>query len=293
MKPTDNVTYWRDPEFAGIEICRVTGTRHVFPDHAHEDIYAIGLMERGGSYCLGPQKSDSLVAPGQLALINPGQVHSGVPYQGRRITYRMVYFSVDLMRAAVAEMSRESQPVLAFPRMVVDDAALWRRFQRLSRIMAGSGDRLERESAVMEALAGLVNRYGNVTTRRFPRRCGRRSIDRAMAFLAEALDRKISLESAARAAGLSRYHFLRVFKRETGLSPHLFRTLQRIDRAKQLLREGTALSETALAVGFSDQSHFSNTFRKYTGATPGQYLSESSGSRPAGGRLRKMLESMV
>jgi AraC-like DNA-binding protein len=65
-----------------------------------------------------------------------------------------------------------------------------------------------------------------------------------------------------------------VFKRETGLPPHLFRTLRRIDRGKQLLRDGLPLAQAALAVGFSDQSHFTNTFRKYTGATPGQYLSE-------------------
>jgi AraC-like DNA-binding protein len=97
-----------------------------------------------------------------------------------------------------------------------------------------------------------------------------------MEFLAEEFDRKISLEEVARVCGLSRYHFLRVFKQETGLPPHLFRTLRRIDRAKELLRSGVCVAQTALMVGFSDQSHFSNTFRKYTGATPGQYLSNPS-----------------
>lgn len=275
MKPIENVTYWRDPEIPGVEICRVDGSRHVFPDHAHADIYAIGLMERGGSYCLGPHKSDSLVASGQVALINPGQVHSGVPHRGGRVSYRMFYVTLKGMAAAVSDISRRSQPSIEFPRMVISDPVLRCRLKQLCEVIGRAYGRLEKESAVTDTLAHLVAFCSNASVRRFSRRCGRRAIAHAMEYLAADLDRKISLDAAARTAGLSRYHFLRVFKRETGLPPHLFRTLRRIDRAKQLLRCGAPLSQTALMVGFSDQSHFTNTFRKYTGATPGQYLSES------------------
>ena len=128
----------------------------------------------------------------------------------------------------------------------------------------------------MDTLAGMLPLCSPATSIKPARRSGRRSIRQAMEFLSEHLDQKMSLDAVARAAGLSRYHFLRVFKRETGLPPHLFRTLRRLDRAKQLLCNGTALAEAALMVGFSDQSHFTNTFRKYTGATPGQYISEST-----------------
>ena len=127
----------------------------------------------------------------------------------------------------------------------------------------------------MDALAAVLRSCSTVPSIRPPRRCKRRPIRNAMEFLSENMDRKMSLDAVARAAGLSRYHFLRVFKRETGLSPHLFRTLRRIDRAKQLLCRGIAPVEAALMVGFSDQSHFANTFRRYTGATPGQYVSAS------------------
>ena len=128
----------------------------------------------------------------------------------------------------------------------------------------------------MEVLAHLVSTYGNVASKQTSMRTSGQSIQQAKAFLSASLDRKISLADVATTAGLSRYHFLRVFKREIGLPPHLFRTLRRIDRAKQLLRRGQAPAQTALSVGFSDQSHFSNTFRKYTGATPGQYIAETT-----------------
>jgi len=275
MKSIDHVTFWRDPALPGIEICRVNGSRHVFPDHAHDGIYAIGLMESGGSYCLGPQKSDSLVASGQIALINPSQVHSGVPVNGKRISYCMVYFDLSLMVSAFADVYRQSTITPEFSRMVVKDNRVWQRLQRLCLTVKGPGGQLEKESALMDALAGVLLLCSPARSiKRVRRGCGR-PIRHAMEFLAENLDQKTSLEAVARSAGLSRYHFLRVFKRETGLSPHLFRTLRRIDRARQLLCQGTPLAEAALMVGFSDQSHFTNTFRKYTGATPGQYVAET------------------
>lgn len=95
MKSTENVRYWRDPDLEGIEICLVRGSRHVFPNHGHDGIYAVAMVDVGGCYCLGPRKSDSLVAPGKIALINPGQVHSGVPFKGMRVTYWMLYLDAD------------------------------------------------------------------------------------------------------------------------------------------------------------------------------------------------------
>ena len=95
----------------------------------------------------------------------------------------------------------------------------------------------------------------------------------AKEFLSENLDAKLSLAEVAAAVGLSRYHFLRVFKQETGLPPHAFRTQRRIDSAQRLLKRGLPFSQVALSTGFTDQSHFTNKFRQFIGATPKQYLS--------------------
>ena len=278
MKAIEKVVYWRDSQIQDLEICQVSASGHVFPDHAHDGIYAVGMMISGGAYCLGPEKSYSLVSPGQIALINPSQMHSGVPATGKH-SYRMIYFNMNLMAAAAAEVAKRSCAIPEFACMVIGDPLLWRRLQRLCRVIPSSAGQLEKESAVMDAMAHLITHYGNVDPVRGSRHSVGKAIAHAKEHLSANLDCKISLEDAARTAGLSRYHFLRVFKRETGFPPHLYRTLRRIDRARQLLRRGLAPAQTALSVGFSDQSHFSNTFRKYTGATPGQYLSQSSPAR--------------
>ena len=275
MKAIEHVVYWRDSQIQDLEICQVSASGHVFPDHAHDGIYAVGMMMSGGAYCLGPEKSYSLVSPGQIALINPSQMHSGVPAIGKQ-SYRMIYFDMNLMAAAAAEVAKRPRAVPEFVCMVIGDPLLWRRLQRLCRVIQSPAGQLEKESAVMDAMAHLVTHYGNVDPVRGSTRKVGKAIEYAKEYLSANLDCKISLEHAAHTAGLSRYHFLRVFKHETGFPPHQFRTLRRIDRARQLLRSGQSPAQTALTVGFSDQSHFSNTFRKYTGATPGQYLSQSS-----------------
>jgi AraC family transcriptional regulator len=82
-----------------------------------------------------------------------------------------------------------------------------------------------------------------------------------------------SLEQLAAVARLSLYHFARQFKRATGLPPHQYVIARRVERAKQLLQAGTDLSlaDVAAHAGFSDQSQFSNHFKRLVGVTPGQF----------------------
>lgn len=70
----------------------------------------------------------------------------------------------------------------------------------------------------------------------------------------------------------SREGFSRQVKRELGVAPHAFRILSRLNRARQLLREGCAIADAAAESGFSDQSHMTRLFRQTFGTTPGLYL---------------------
>jgi len=276
MKAVENVQYWRAPDLDGLETCQVRKSRHAFPRHSHEGIYAIGLMKEGRSYCLGPEKGNSLVAPGEIALINPGQIHSGVPPRDIHITYHMLYVKTGWMKQAANEMNERNDALPEFKAMVIRNPKLSALIGRACDLIARDGGRLKRETAAMEALTRLLSEYGGVRRTRFRQSNEKRSIRQAKEFLSENLDQKISLENAARAVGLSRYHFLRVFKKETGLPPHVFRTQRRIDLARTLLRQGSPIAQVALEVGFSDQSHFTHKFKQFTGATPRQYVSTTS-----------------
>jgi AraC family transcriptional regulator len=92
-------------------------------------------------------------------------------------------------------------------------------------------------------------------------------------YIEEHLDGCPTLAEMAARVGLNPYHFARQFKAATGLPPHQYVILRRVERAKQFLQAGTDLSlaEVAADAGFSDQSQFSHHFKRLVGVTPGQY----------------------
>jgi AraC family transcriptional regulator len=91
-------------------------------------------------------------------------------------------------------------------------------------------------------------------------------------WMAEHATEEFSLERLATRAGLSKFHFQRLFKAATGVTPSCYHIDLRINRARQLLRE-TKMSvvDVALEVGYSDPSHFARLFRRETGLSPSEY----------------------
>lgn len=86
------------------------------------------------------------------------------------------------------------------------------------------------------------------------------------------IDEPASLIEIAACCRLSRSHFSRAFKQTTGLSPRGWQTLQRLERAGELLRSGQqSVAAVAATCGFADQSHLTRAFRKHMGITPSRW----------------------
>lgn len=81
-----------------------------------------------------------------------------------------------------------------------------------------------------------------------------------------------SLNELSAYVDTSLWHLLREFKKHTGLPPHSWLVQRRIQKAKQLLKQGVRITEVAQLTGFSDQSHLNRHFKSAIGVTPRQYL---------------------
>jgi AraC family transcriptional regulator len=119
----------------------------------------------------------------------------------------------------------------------------------------------------------LLTAYCGVRVAERMRRPGllsRRSVDRVADLIDAELSGPLPLGRLANAASLSPYHFARAFKASTGLAPHQFVTMRRVERAKTLLMATHAsVTDVAHTVGFSNISHFRRVFRQHTGWMPG------------------------
>jgi transcriptional regulator GlxA family with amidase domain len=99
-----------------------------------------------------------------------------------------------------------------------------------------------------------------------------RSLTQAREFMRHAYGRPVSLPDVAARANLSPYHFLRVYKRAYGETPHEFLTRLRIERAKTLLAKGSHnVTEACFQVGFSSLGSFSVLFADRVGLSPSEY----------------------
>ena len=93
-----------------------------------------------------------------------------------------------------------------------------------------------------------------------------------LTLIEEHLGDPLPLERLAAAACMSPFHFARLFKRATGQTPHNYLTARRMERAKELLREGRLpLMHVALSVGFQTQGHFTEVFHRHAGITPRRF----------------------
>lgn len=95
---------------------------------------------------------------------------------------------------------------------------------------------------------------------------------RVLEYIQANLQHDIHLDKLAAAAGLSSFHFAKLFKQSTGVTPHRYVLQRRLERAKELLRNPEiSLTEASLQSGFSDQSHLTNVFRRFVGVTPSRF----------------------
>ena len=109
----------------------------------------------------------------------------------------------------------------------------------------------------------------------------RRAIE-AAAWLDDHLHEPVDLQSAAAAAGISAFHFLRVFSSVVGVTPYQYLLRARLRRAARLLaRTDRPVTDVAYDVGFADLSNFVRTFHRAAGVSPRRYRRMAHGERTA------------
>jgi len=79
---------------------------------------------------------------------------------------------------------------------------------------------------------------------------------------------ELNVEKVAKYVGFSKYHFIREFKKEMGVTPYQYIHNLKINNAKELLLSSKSASLVAFQCGFADQSHFIKIYKKFYGHTP-------------------------
>jgi AraC-like DNA-binding protein len=129
-------------------------------------------------------------------------------------------------------------------------------------------------SRFVEVVSGRAQKPANATARD-----RRRAVETALWIDAQS-HRQIELQDAAAQAGVSPFHFLRLFSSVLGVTPHQYLVRSRLRHAARLLADdGRAVTDVAYDVGFADLSNFVRTFHRAAGVSPLKFRQASRGMR--------------
>ena len=220
--------------------------------------------------------------PGRFSLLGPGFEQKPIAWSGTR---EMLFVSIG---AGQLEHLIGHDPALACidPQYAISDPQVVSLVLNMrDEIRAGCPTgKLYGETLSLALAAYLFKRYARETSPegRCELALSPMQVRRVREYIRANLACDVGLAEMADQVSLSPHYFSMLFKRALGVSPHHYVLRERIHEAQQLLAAGRmSISEVALSLGFSDQSHFSQAFRKMTGTTPKRY--QSTGSHLAAG----------
>jgi AraC-like DNA-binding protein len=248
-----------------LEVLRARYTTFEFPTHAHAE-FTIGEVLRGTE--LFAHLGRAVAAPsGWFFHLNPSEAHDGRAAHCSW-SYVSLYPSVEFLRRAMPELFAAGEPCFARP--VSHRPRLRGRIGRFVAQVFAAADELTLQSDLFAILADL---FQSARAQPGPAPGSQRSaaVARVRERLSDEWAGNVGLLELASSVSLTPLALMRAFRREVGCTPQTFRTTRRLEVARGLLRQGGQLAAVALRCGFSDQSHFTNTFRRWTGLTPGEY----------------------
>jgi len=151
----------------------------------------------------------------------------------------------------------------------------------LAQAVAEGGSDVGLDEVGMLLTARVVDVVSGAERMRCPERAlGRRRAVEAALWIDAHSHKALDLEAAASEAGLSPFHFLRVFANVLGVTPHQYLVRCRLRRAAGLLAgDERSITDVALDVGFGDLSNFVRTFRRAAGVSPGRFRRAARGDR--------------
>jgi AraC-like DNA-binding protein len=266
--------YWSAADIGDLDCLYARYFTFSFAPHFH-NAFAIGVIESGADV-FDYRGEKQVATAGDIMLLNPAEVHTGQAADHRTgWTFRILYVDPELLRKVREEISGKSADIPFFSKSVIYDDATARRILQLHRILEKSTSPIERESMFLLAMMQLITRHADSLVNVKSAGNEHSAVRRVREYIYSNASKNITLDELSQIAFLSPFHLLRVFHQQTGLPPHAFQTQIRIERAKKLLRDDLlTISQTAHALGFFDQAHFSKQFKRHIGISPGKFIEE-------------------
>lgn len=251
-------------------ICDAGPRDHAFQER-HETVSVAAVLS--GTFRYQSGQGSALLTPGALLLGNHGQCFECGHEHGTGDHCLSFHFTPAYWESLAAAMPGIRKATFAHAH-VPPAASLTRILARLESARQGNVSVLEEAAIELAGIALHADAELRPRSHCLSGRDVQRISDAVRRIEAEAhyADKTLSLGELARAAGLSPWHFLRLFRRVVGMTPHQYVLRTRMQRAAvQLCQSADGISSIAFEAGFNDLSSFNHQFRAVMGVNPREY----------------------
>jgi len=259
--------YWRSPYLEEIEFLTAEASSGTFRKHIH-DYLTITIVEKG-HLPFSLKEKNYFLKPGSFFISGPETLH-GFDFKDRKenCQYHTLFFKKQIAKEYFNLTGKDTKP--NFVIYAVTSYQLWDIFLKaIKGIKKKSIQDVNSILNISKQLSSQVSQASLLQNTNLSR-----NIEIAKDFIDRNYFMNLSLNEISEVCGVTYFHLIHQFKFEVGLSPYDYFLQVKINKAKQMISLGHSIISVAFDLGFVDQSHFSNTFRKILGVSPNQYLKD-------------------
>lgn len=269
MAAFEQFEYFKSDCLDGVTALRAQMTKFAYPRHSHEE-YSFGLTLSGDQHFFSQGEFHKSTA-GHMILFNPEDVHDGSGGADESLQYVMLYIAPTLLHSFLQSAGlpsigdfRITDPVLRHP-------AVQKCIFNLARYtMTGGVDPITQEAELFD-LAILLNQKYGLADEVYPTSRVDSIVLKAQSYIRENAASDITLDDLSHAFNISKFHFLRLFRQQLGITPYQYVLSCRLNQAQKALEKTDCVDDVVFDFGFSDLSHFNRRFKSLFGVTPTRY----------------------
>lgn len=233
--------------------------------HYHNMLCILAI--KNGSAKVIIDDKEIVLEKGKLVIINPNEVHFS-----SLDTYSKDYYVIYIDRTwyrSLQTLVFNTDDIIALSNEILD-LQINKEFFDLFEYLYLDNEVIEKELKLLEFLNKFFDKYvdENIVLK----------IDNTTKiakefknYIENNISSKLTLTQISTALGFSPYHIIRICNQDFGLSANAYIVNKRVHRAKKMIAEGMDISQVAISVGFYDQSHLTNIFKKVFAITPKAY----------------------
>ena len=253
-----------DTKLPFIEL-RYSNSNAHYKKHFHAT-FSIGVNKEGVSIYTNSDKNYTL-DKNMISIMNPNAVHSCNSCSEVLNEYYMMYLDKDWCKDIQKSINDEVEEFVHVKEHILEDKNAYEEFLNLCEYLFSQNSYLDKEDELIKFLMKFFSLYIEQDTDEVVES----KFEEIVAYLDENYTENISLDELSQMFDLNSFYIIRLFKSQMNLTPRSYLLNVKINRAKEFLKKGYSIVDTALECGFFDQSHFHKNFVKIVATTPNEY----------------------